>query len=114
MDLVEKYLVEKFVRDPHGSRFIQQCLETASKEEKNAVFSNIEKYALGLCEDVHVFGNYVIQKIFEYGSEEQKIRLSKILLTKSMYMYGCRVIQKVFECINIQLRITLVQELKNH
>ncbi len=58
------YVVE-FSGDQHGSRFIQQKLETASSEEKQAVFEEIVPNALELMTDV--FGNYVIQKFFEHG-----------------------------------------------
>ncbi|ETO29994.1 RNA binding protein [Reticulomyxa filosa] len=116
MDLVKNELIEKCARDQHGSRYIQRALETATLAEKSAVFKQIEKCALGLCEDV--FGNYVIQKFFEHGTDNHKITLAKILvgrvlpLTKSMY--GCRVIQKALECVEEKLRIALVSELDGH
>lgn len=43
-----------------------------------------------------VFGNYVVQKLFEYGTDEHRSTLAEQLLgnvlklTKSMY--GCRVV----------------------
>ena len=59
------YIVE-FSGDQHGSRFIQQKLETAADDEKQLVFTEILPSALELMTDV--FGNYVIQKFFEHGS----------------------------------------------
>ena len=51
------YIVE-FSGDQHGSRFIQQKLETATSEEKQIVFDEIvPENALQLIQDV--FGNYV-------------------------------------------------------
>ena len=51
------YVVE-FSGDQHGSRFIQQKLETATSEEKQIVFDEIVPgAALQLIQDV--FGNYV-------------------------------------------------------
>ena len=51
------YIVE-FSGDQHGSRFIQQKLETATSEEKQIVFDEIvPDSALQLIQDV--FGNYV-------------------------------------------------------
>jgi len=55
------YVVE-FSKDQHGSRFIQQKLETATDSEKQLVFKEILPHSLGLVVDV--FGNYVIQKFF--------------------------------------------------
>ena len=47
-----------------------------------------------------VFGNYVIQKFFEHGNQQQKKVLASQMkgriLELSMQMYGCRVVQKVF------------------
>lgn len=48
----------EFSGDQHGSRFIQQRLETASSDEKQVVFDEIvPDAALQLMQDV--FGNYV-------------------------------------------------------
>lgn len=51
-----------------------------------------------------VFGNYVIQKFFEFGTPEQKAQLiGKIrgnVLSLALQMYGCRVIQKALETIS--------------
>lgn len=50
--------VVEFSGDQHGSRFIQQRLETASSDEKQVVFDEIvPEAALQLMQDV--FGNYV-------------------------------------------------------
>lgn len=51
------YVVE-FSGDQHGSRFIQQKLESATNEEKQAIFDEIvPANTLHLMQDV--FGNYV-------------------------------------------------------
>ena len=46
-----------------------------------------------------VFGNYVIQKFFEHGNQQQKKQLADKMKGHiyglSMQMYGCRVVQKV-------------------
>merc|ERR1719361_1693197 len=92
--LIEAGVIEKLARDQNGSRFIQQRLETASLQDKEGVFRQIQRNALALCEDV--FGNYVIQKFFEHGTDTHRLELAQIIrgrvlpLTKSMY--GCRVI----------------------
>ena len=109
------YVVE-FSGDQHGSRFIQQKLESATSEEKQIVFDEIiPDNALQLIQDV--FGNYVgltgesfelesdlgtlqvIQKLFEHGTQIQKTVLANTMeghiLTLSLQMYGCRVVQKV-------------------
>lgn len=56
------YLSSCFISaDQHGSRFIQQKLESCSAEEKAAVFEEVLPHAATLMTDV--FGNYVIQKV---------------------------------------------------
>lgn len=48
-----------------------------------------------------VFGNYVVQKFLEYGTEAQQAHLAGVLkgnvMALSLQMYGCRVIQKAIE-----------------
>ena len=87
----------EFSGDQHGSRFIQQKLETANSDEKAQLFAEILPNALQLMTDV--FGNYVIQKFFEHGNQTQKKQLADKLRGHvaefSLQMYGCRVVQKV-------------------
>jgi mRNA-binding protein PUF3 len=97
-DLKDIYThVVEFSGDQHGSRFIQQKLETANSDEKDQIFREIQPNALQLMTDV--FGNYVIQKLFEHGNQVQKKILAEIMRTHvnelSLQMYGCRVVQKV-------------------
>lgn len=87
----------EFSGDQHGSRFIQQKLESANSDEKAQLFSEICPNAVALMKDV--FGNYVIQKLFEHGSQvEKKIladRMKGQVISLSLQMYSCRVVQKV-------------------
>lgn len=105
--------IVEFSGDQHGSRFIQQKLETANLEDKQMVFDEIKPKALQLMTDV--FGNYVIQKFFEYGSPSQKAVLAKIMeghvLSLSLQMYGCRVVQKALEHIKEDQQAKLIKEL---
>ena len=72
--------IVEFSQDQHGSRFIQQKLERASASEKQLVFQEILTSAYSLMTDV--FGNYVIQKFFEFGTPEQKSTLAqKVIIT---------------------------------
>ena len=104
--------VVAFCQDQHGSRFIQQRLEVASDDEKQLIFDEILLAADSLMTDV--FGNYVIQKLFEYGTPSQCESLAALLAGQSiglaMQMYGCRVIQKALEYVCTQRLIILVAE----
>lgn len=105
--------VSEVSQDQHGSRFIQQKLETATIHEKQLVFKEIIQSAQSLISDV--FGNYVIQKFFEHGTDEQCQQLAQALqgsvLSLSLQMYGCRVIQKALEHIDSSMQERLVREL---
>lgn len=94
----------EFSQDQHGSRFIQLKLERATPAERQLVFNEILQAAYQLMVDV--FGNYVIQKFFEFGSLEQKLALAERIrghvLSLALQMYGCRVIQKALEFIPLR------------
>ena len=74
-------------------------METASEEEKAAVFQEIESSASQLMSDL--FGNYVVQKFFEFGNSQQMEVLLQSLegnvVTLSFQTYGCRVVQRALE-----------------
>uniref|UniRef100_A0A8C6TPA1 Pumilio RNA-binding family member 2 n=1 Tax=Neogobius melanostomus TaxID=47308 RepID=A0A8C6TPA1_9GOBI len=111
------HMVE-FSQDQHGSRFIQQKLERATPAERQMVFGEILQAAYQLMTDV--FGNYVIQKFFEFGSAEQKhalaTRIRGHVLPLALQMYGCRVIQKALESISSEQQVIsdIVRELDGH
>lgn len=106
--------VVEFAGDQHGSRFIQQKLETANSEVKDRVFRELEKNALQLMQDV--FGNYVIQKFFEHGDQKQKANLAGKMkghvFALSNQMYACRVVQKALEHVLVEQQAEMVKELQ--
>nr|XP_033794666.1 pumilio homolog 2 isoform X11 [Geotrypetes seraphini] len=110
--------IVEFSQDQHGSRFIQQKLERASPAERQMVFNEILQAAYQLMIDV--FGNYVIQKFFEFGSMDQKLALATRIrghvLPLALQMYGCRVIQKALESISPDQQVIseMVKELDGH
>uniref|UniRef100_A0A8C2DBR8 Pumilio homolog 1 n=1 Tax=Cyprinus carpio TaxID=7962 RepID=A0A8C2DBR8_CYPCA len=97
-------------------RFIQLKLERASPAERQLVFNEILQAAYQLMVDV--FGNYVIQKFFEFGSLDQKLALAERIrghvLSLALQMYGCRVIQKALEFIPSDQQNEMVRELDGH
>ncbi|XP_069934985.1 pumilio homolog 1 isoform X16 [Oryctolagus cuniculus] len=110
--------IMEFSQDQHGSRFIQLKLERATTAERQLVFNEILQAAYQLMVDV--FGNYVIQKFFEFGSHEQKLALAERIrghvLSLALQMYGCRVIQKALEFIPADQQVIneMVRELDGH
>eukprot|EP00667_Euglena_gracilis_P002597 EG_transcript_2598 len=109
------HMVE-FSRDQEGSRLIQRKLEGCSDAEKDLVFSEVYKEALGLMTDV--FGNYVIQKLFEHGLPRHRKMLAGVLkgnvLSLTLQTYGCRVIQKALEVIDEDDQTMVASELDGH
>ncbi|KAI1144191.1 ARM repeat-containing protein [Hypoxylon sp. FL0543] len=110
---IYNHIVE-FSGDQHGSRFIQEKLQTANSDEKDQVFREIEPNTLQLMKDV--FGNYVIQKFFEHGNQVQKKIIAAQMKGKvaelSTQMYACRVVQKALEHVLVEQQIEIVDELK--
>ena len=108
--------IAEFSGDQHGSRFIQNKLETAKSDEKDWVFREIQPNAIPLMTDV--FGNYVIQKFFEHGDQTHKKILANQMrgqvLHLSLQMYGCRVVQKAIEHVLVDQQAMLISELENH
>ena len=82
--------VVEFCQDQNGSRFIQQRLEVADTTEKELVMNEVLPAVSVLRNDV--FGNYVVQKLLEHGSDNMKASLRDTLIREmlplSLQMYG--------------------------
>lgn len=80
----------EFCLDQNGSRFIQQRIEVADAVEKKAVVNELVPSIRELQNDV--FGNYVIQKLFEFGNDDIRFDLKNTLkgnmMLLSLQMYG--------------------------
>ena len=94
--------VVEFCQDQNGSRFIQQRLEMGDIGEQQIVVKEVLPAIRVLRNDV--FGNYVVQKLFDFGSTEVKNEIRDTLegemLQLSLQMYGCRVVQKALESLS--------------
>jgi pumilio RNA-binding family len=103
----------EFARDQHGSRFIQQRLESAASDELAAALAEMLPDAVDLASDV--FGNYVAQKFFECGDSVARATLSARLeghvLKLSLHAYGCRVVPKALETVDEDTKSKLAAEL---
>jgi len=90
----------EFCGDQHGSRFIQQRLESGLEEEVQIALAEITPNLFALMMDV--FGNYVVQKLFEVCDQGQKVEIASKMegnvFKLSMEMYGCRVSTTLFFC----------------
>eukprot|EP00451_Oxyrrhis_marina_P000834 CAMPEP_0204267432 /NCGR_PEP_ID=MMETSP0468-20130131/10950_1 /ASSEMBLY_ACC=CAM_ASM_000383 /TAXON_ID=2969 /ORGANISM="Oxyrrhis marina" /LENGTH=595 /DNA_ID=CAMNT_0051242601 /DNA_START=29 /DNA_END=1816 /DNA_ORIENTATION=- len=99
--------------DQHGSRLIQEKLETGTVAEKDAALEQLLPDAAKLA--MHMFGNYVVQKFLESGEAHQRRALAATFVGHIQRfaedMYGCRVLQKTLECIELDQKILLSREL---
>ncbi len=80
---IRGHIVE-FCLDQNGSRFIQQRLEVADPNEKDAVMCEI----IPAMEELHndVFGNYVVQKLYEFGTPSMKKDLKGTLIGNMLHL----------------------------
>ncbi|KAJ6502502.1 armadillo-type protein [Mycena sanguinolenta] len=109
--------IVEFSGDQLGSRFIQDAMLEATSEEKQSVFDEIfPNHTLNLIQDV--FGNYVIQKLFEHGSQSQKTALANAMEGNVVYLscnlYGCRVVQMAIQSILSEQQASFIRELEPH
>ncbi|KAJ3897562.1 ARM repeat-containing protein [Lentinula edodes] len=113
---IKNHVIE-FSSDQHGSIFIQKELKSASREEKQNVFEEIlPSKVLQLTQDI--FGTYVIQKLFEHGTQIHKTQLVAAIeghiSALSKQMPGCRVVQKAIEYALPEQQVVIVRELEPH
>jgi pumilio RNA-binding family len=101
MRQIEGHVIE-FCQDQNGSRFIQQRLEMGDVAEQQIVMREVLPTIRRLRNDV--FGNYVVQKLLDFGSPGVKADIRETLkgemLQLSLQMYGCRVVQKALESLD--------------
>lgn len=94
--------VVDFCQDQNGSRFIQQRLEMGDLGEQQVIVKEVLPAIRRLRNDV--FGNYVVQKLLDFGTSPVKSEICRTLegemLQLSLQMYGCRVVQKALETLD--------------
>lgn len=99
-------------KDQHGCRFLQRQLELGGKENNHGgdpsrvvatiIFNEIYLRIVDLMVDP--FGNYLIQKLFEHVSTDQRVIMVKNAAPEFMRValdsHGTRALQKLVECIS--------------
>ncbi len=100
----------EFSKDQSGSRFLQKQLEVVNTDLIQLVFVEVLPVVSDLVIDV--YGNYVIQKIFDFGTDEQKIvmasKLLDYIIPLSLHLYGCRVVQKALETLLSYIQVYII------
>lgn len=104
------YLIAK---DQHGCRFLQKKFEEGSLEDVQKIFVEIIDHIIELMTDP--FGNYLVQKLLEVCTEEQKMQILLAVTRKpgelvniSLNMHGTRAVQKLIETLKTPEQISLV------
>ncbi|KAF3770506.1 hypothetical protein M406DRAFT_239908, partial [Cryphonectria parasitica EP155] len=106
--------VVEFAGDQQGSRFLQEKIPTANSDDRQRVFDEIMVDANALMVDV--FGNYVVQQLFEHGTMVQKKLLAGKMkghvVQLSTQLYGCRCVQEALEYVLVEQQVELAKELE--
>lgn len=104
--------ISEFCQDQNGSRFIQQRLEVADTAEKEVILTEVLSSIERLRNDV--FGNYVVQKLFDHGTDSMRVKLKLSMVGEveqlSRHMYGCRVVQKALETLKESDFVDIISE----
>uniref|UniRef100_A0A7S1IZ30 PUM-HD domain-containing protein n=1 Tax=Eutreptiella gymnastica TaxID=73025 RepID=A0A7S1IZ30_9EUGL len=101
-----------------GSRQVQARLssEQCSAEEKQLLHDEILPSVVKLM--TNKFGNYVVQKLIEHGSPQQRKSLAQAMensiLSLASQLYGCFVLQTALEVFEESERSMIANELQNH
>ncbi|CAI9116316.1 OLC1v1017428C1 [Oldenlandia corymbosa var. corymbosa] len=96
-----------------GCRFLQLIFDEGSHQDIELVFNEVIEHVVELMVDP--FGNYLIQKLLEVCSEEQRI-LVALMVTKQqgdlikicLDSHGTRVVQKLIETIKSKQHISMI------
>ena len=102
-------------KDQSGCRFLQKKIEEETNFALNCIYPVILEHLLDTINDQ--FGNYLIQKFFEYISPKEIKQFLKLIETSfvaiGINQYGTRVIQKLIDFLpneieNLNLFISLI------
>ncbi|XP_022768690.1 putative pumilio homolog 8, chloroplastic [Durio zibethinus] len=100
-------------KDQYSCRFLQRVIGGASKEEIDMIFMEIIHHVGELMLDP--FANYVVQKVVDVCSEEQRSQILLMvvkdgfqLVNICLNVHGTRAVQKLLEKLTTQQQISLV------
>ncbi|XVE49564.1 hypothetical protein DITRI_Ditri01bG0092000 [Diplodiscus trichospermus] len=104
------YLIAK---DQHGCRFLQRLFDEGTQEDVQIIFKEIIGHVVELM--MNPFGNYLMQKLLEVCTEEQRMQILLMvteepgqLVRISLNTHGTRVVQKLIETLKTRQQISLV------
>ncbi|CAK73170.1 unnamed protein product (macronuclear) [Paramecium tetraurelia] len=118
MDLYITSLVDQVWGNQIVSRKLQKMIESGSHQQKELIVQKLERVTPQVEKDI--FGNYVVQKIFECTNSKLQQRMFNKLKPHfydlSKNTFGCRVMQKLIEytCQRNDLQIIILQQLQSN
>ncbi|XP_022772227.1 pumilio homolog 12-like [Durio zibethinus] len=105
--------IVSLAKDQYGCRFLQGAIHEASKEEIDMILMEVIDHVGELMLDP--FANYVVQKLVDMCSEEQKSQILLMvvkdgfrLVNICLNVHGTRAVQKLLENLTTQQQISLV------
>ncbi|RWR89880.1 Pumilio RNA-binding repeat [Cinnamomum micranthum f. kanehirae] len=100
-------------KDQQGCRFLQQKFDEGTPKDVQMIFSEIIGHVVELM--MNSFGNYLIQKLLDVCTEEQRMQVLLVataepgqLVKISLNIHGTRVVQKLIETLKTREQIYLV------
>ncbi|CAD8156737.1 unnamed protein product [Paramecium octaurelia] len=118
MDLCVTSLVDQLWGNQIVSRKLQKMLEQGTQEQKELIAQKLERISPQIEKDV--FGNYVVQKLFECTNQKIQLRMFNKLKSHfydlSKNNFGCRVMQKLIEYTynREELQLVVLQQLQSN
>ncbi|GAV55798.1 hypothetical protein ZYGR_0AY01910 [Zygosaccharomyces rouxii] len=97
-------------KDQHGCRFLQMQLDILGPEAADAIYDETRDYTVELMTDS--FGNYLVQKLLEKVTVDQRIALARIAAPHFVRIasnpHGTRALQKLVECVSTEEEAQIV------
>ncbi|KAJ0241509.1 putative pumilio 7 [Hirschfeldia incana] len=105
------YLMAK---DQHGCRFLQRIFDEGTPIDAMIIFNEVIAHVVELMMDP--FGNYLMQKLLDVCTEEQRTQIVLVataepgqLIRISLNAYGTRVVQRLVETIRTGKQVSMVK-----
>ncbi|KAI4383654.1 hypothetical protein MLD38_009463 [Melastoma candidum] len=105
-------------KDQEGCRYLQRKISEGRNKDIEKILLEVADHLVELCMDP--FGNYLVQKLFDAGDEDQRTHMLRIITRRhgdlshiSCDIHGTRVVQKIVEILKAPEQLSvLVSSLK--
>ncbi|KAE9605479.1 putative armadillo-like helical, pumilio, RNA binding domain-containing protein [Lupinus albus] len=104
--------IHLIAKDQYGCRFLQRVFDEGTPEDVQEIFNEIINHVVELM--MNPFGNYLMQKLLDVCTEEQRTRMLLIITEEpgqlvriSLNTHGTRVVQKLIETLRTRQQISL-------